>query len=174
MTNHIECTIDATAPDMRYLDIVVLHELFTTGRITLTDFNTKSVERLEVLDYICDDGGFYRLTRAGLKVAIDNYLSDVANGKIFGELIVDYFRCLVAPVGSSHDQPLIACSSEGVKNYVQLLKLNGNLSVVINDTNIFKLVDFIDEYTGESHLLYPDDTVVSNASGGYVIHKFSE
>lgn len=117
----------------------------------------------------------YKLTLGGVDAYTQFYLKDVKMGARDEVTTINYFRCHYSErLRTGFEGPVITCSNEGVINYTNLLKMNGNLSLSPRTSECdYAVLDFIDEFTGESYDLFPGDTVVMNGDG-YVIHKFSE
>lgn len=117
----------------------------------------------------------YKLTLAGVEDFTQRYLREVAEDIRTEETTINYFRCnFVEHDGDSYDGVPIVASNEAALNYVKMKMAVQQLGISDKTcAHDYVVLDFIDVFTGESHDLFPGDTVVMNGDG-YVIHKFSE
>lgn len=170
----LEYARDGLHPGVRFL----LYHGFVSGVVKPPDTIFHSIHLKGLVDRglaVVHPSGEYELTLAGIDTYTQHYLRQVADDIITEKTVVNYFRCQYSPrIDGRFEGPAIVCSNEGVINYTKLLLTTEHLSLSPRTAMCdYAVLDFIDQYTGESHDLYPGDTVVMNGDG-YVIHKFSE
>lgn len=174
----MQVAVDTGKFELDTVHFNLLHEGFTTGVIKppFTDYRKESIAELVKHGFIkANADGTFAMRLAGVSAYAENYQQELLAGEIAPEAEITYFRCNFAErTGDGYDGVPIVASSETALNYVRLLMTSQHLS--ISDKTCaydYAVLDFIDEFTGESHDLFPGDTVVS-VEEGYVIHKFSE
>lgn len=154
---------------------------FMYGRITkaASQGSGEAMRRLITSDFVDeakDNDEDFVLTLAGINTFTKYYHECVELGAITEDTTINYFRCMFAErIGDGKfDGPVISCSNQGMINFVDFLQLNSHLSLSdITYQCDYAVLEFIDEHTGDTHELYPGDTVVMTEKG-YTIHKFSE
>lgn len=177
-TQRVDAVLETVKADLKAGHRFLLYLAFVNGKTKppKTGFYTgylKSLAQRGLIELFPDDE--YKLTLAGVVAYTQIYLNDVKNGTRDEVTTINYFRCHFSErLRTGFEGPVFVCSNEGVINYTNLLKINGNLSLSPRTSECdYAVLEFIDEFTGESHDLFPGDTVVMNGDG-YVIHKFSE
>lgn len=170
--------IMAPRKDLHPADRFLIYQAFVygTSRPPVPGFYEGYLEKLAERGLITKlPYGEYKLTLAGVEDFTQRYLKEVADWPSTEEATINYFRCQFSErLRDGFEGPVIVSSNEAMINYVKLLTHTSHLSISERSREYdYAVLDFIDEYTGESHDLFPGDTVVL-VKDGYVIHKFSE
>lgn len=154
----------------------VLKHIFVEGIFKkMPDAHDRATLRdLERVDFVVEDEGEYRLTVTGVNTFIKWYIAKTVGMRVDEEDVVNFFKINYSErlADGKLDDPLFMCSNNGMLNFVQLLLQEKHLS--ISDASCaydYAVVEFIDEGTGNTYLLFPGDAVV-NTESGYTVHSF--
>ncbi|ABY63086.1 hypothetical protein ST201phi2-1p258 [Pseudomonas phage 201phi2-1] len=175
-TQRADAVLETVKTSLRAGERFLLYLAFVNGKTKPPKYHNghmRSLAQRGLIELL--PTGEYKLTLAGVDTYTQIYLNDVKIGARDEVTTINYFRCHFSErLREGFEGPVIVCSNEGVINYTKMLQITEHLSLSPRTVECdYAVLDFIDEYTGESHDLYPGDTVVMN-SDGYVIHKFSE
>ncbi len=146
------------------------------AKIPDTDYHRRQAVDVATRGYIeLLDENEFKLTLSGVVNFVDRYQRQVQAGIIDERTTINYFRCSHADrTRDGYDGTPIVASNEGTLKYINLLMATQHLSISDKSSAYdYIVLDFIDEYTGKSHDLFPGDTVVMTEEG-YTVHKFSE